>query len=119
MTQRPAPSDEDLDRLLASQLKRTSPKFELRWRQLRAGFGIPAPRRGLSWWLFWPGIATAGLAAFALVTVLRHSSNPAPVPDATAWADVFRLEAALAPAAPLLDRDTRDAVIHLPTPAEL
>ncbi|MEX2045500.1 MAG: hypothetical protein WD941_09120, partial [Opitutus sp.] len=54
------PSDAEIDRLLASRLKHTSPEFEMRWRELRGELAGRRPsRRGQWWssWLLWPGVA--------------------------------------------------------------
>lgn len=115
------PSDADLDRLLASRLKRTSPEFELRWRELRARLVAAPPTRRRSWirWLLWPGLATAALAAAALVLTLRHASpDPVALRHAT-FENLIALDAALAPAAPLFDPENREAVLHLPAKTQL
>lgn len=120
MNPSPTPSDEDLDRLLASQLKHTSPEFEQRWRELRAGL-VAQPRASLRLpslrWLRWPGFATAAVVVLAVVLVLRYSPRPSTGPAPALHAELFSLDAALAPAAPLLDHEIRDAVIHLPAAA--
>ena len=111
----PEPSDDELNRLLASRLKRTSPEFEQRWRELRASFTRPAPRRWLPWTrvLGWPGLATAALAALTVVVVLR-SPRPGPAnPGPADFEELFALDAALAPALPLLEAENREAVLHL------
>jgi hypothetical protein len=115
------PSDEDLDRLLASKLKHTSPEFELRWRELRRRFAHqPARRRFHVYrWLLWPGLATAGLTAAALVFVVRGYRRLPTVPDPAPFAELFALDAVLAPGTALLDGETRDAVLHLPAQTEL
>ncbi|PTY00124.1 hypothetical protein [Opitutus sp. ER46] len=109
------PTDRELDRLLGSQLNRTSPAFEQRWRELRGDLvGRTGPRRP-NWtrWLWWPGLATAGLAAVALFLVTR-SPAPAIAPaDAARFEELIALDAALAPARPLLDTENRDALIQI------
>ena len=109
------PSDDELDRLLARQLKRTSPEFEQRWRELRATFAQPAPARSLRLpaWLMWPGLATATLATLAVVFVFRSSRPAPPAPNVAAFEELLALDAALAPATALFDAENRDAVLHL------
>lgn len=113
------PSDAELDRLLAARLRRTSPEFELRWRELRAGFGARPARRPLfaGWWL-WSGLASAGAAALAAFLVVRTPPAPAPARTA-AFEELVALDAVLAPAAVLLEPETRDAVLHLPASSNL
>jgi hypothetical protein len=116
------PSDDEIERLLSSRLKRTSPEFELRWRATRArlvGRGDSAQSR-LRWWL-WPGLATAVAAALLAVILIRR---PAPVPPtrtptSVSFEQLLALDAALAPATPLLDPENRDAVLHLPPRSNL
>jgi hypothetical protein len=109
------PSDSELDRLLASQPRRTSREFEQRWREVRAGLGQrPKPLR--EWWHRWwmlPGVATAALAAAALV-VVPQLRTPAPAVDLVAFEELIALDAALARATPLLDPENRDALLFLP-----
>lgn len=114
-----SPSDADLDRLLASHPRRTSPEFELRWRELRASWAAkpatsPGPWR--SWWV-WPGLATAAAAA-ALFVALRPPP-PAPAFNAVAFEELIALDATLARATPLLDAENRDALLHLPAQPRL
>jgi hypothetical protein len=114
-TPRP-PSDSELDRLLASKLRRTSPEFELRWRELRAQLaGSSKPARAV-WprWLLWPGFAGAALAALAVVFVVRRSTPPLADGSRITFAELVALDAALQPAAPLLDGENRDALLNLP-----
>lgn len=118
-TMRP-PSDDELDRLLASQPRRTSPEFEMRWRELRATFGqrrIPARSLWQRWWM-WPGLVTAALAAIALVLTLRLG-QPAPRADILKFEELIALDATLSRATPLLDAENRDALLHLPAEPRL
>jgi hypothetical protein len=108
------PSDSELDRLFASRLRRTSPEFEQRWRELRGELAggphaSPRPRTWLAWWL-WPGLATAACALAVGFLALRPRA-PAPL---VAFEELVSLDAALTPAAPLLEPETREALIHLP-----
>lgn len=108
------PSDDEIDRLLAARLRRTSPEFELRWRELRGSFRSSPALRTRIWprWLLWPGLATAAVAVVVVTVNLRHRPvGPAPAAE---FAQLLALDAALAPAAPLLEPETRDAVLHLP-----
>lgn len=112
----PPPSDPELDRLLGSKLRRTSPEFEARWRQLRAELaGARVPARA-SWtrWLLWPGLATVTLAAVALVFVLRRAPAPTSAPQPVTFEELIALDAALQPASSLLVAENRDALLHLP-----
>lgn len=112
------PTDRELDRLLASRLERTSPDFELRWRALRAT--LAGQRTGLaSWrrWFVWPGLAIASAAAVALLLVFRTPSVPPSANQAAVFQQLLALDAALQPALPLLDGESRDAVLHLPVSA--
>ncbi len=114
-TPRP-PSDSELDRLLASKLRRTSPEFELRWRELRANLGggrAPA-RAGWPRWLLWPGFAGAALVALAVVFVVRRSTPPLADGSRITFEELIALDAALQPAAPLLNGENRDALLNLP-----
>lgn len=120
MNPNPPPSDADLDRLLASRLRRTSPEFELRWRELRHGFvAPPAPKP--SWraaWAFWPGLVTAAVAVFVGVLMVRQSPTQPPR-EFAAFEELLALDAALAPATPLLDAENLDALLHLRAGANL
>ncbi len=115
------PSDSELDRLLASRLKRTSPEFELRWRALRGELVGRRPSRQRRWpqWILWPGVTAGLLAAIALVL---HQPQP-PATDArsnlVAFEELIALDAALAPALVLLDSDNRDVLLHLPAASQL
>ena len=107
------PSDRELDRLLGSRLKRTSPEFEQRWRELRATLGV-APRR--PWFrlpsvVLWPGLAVAVLGLATVVLVLRPAPGARPAQEEE-FAALIALDRALAPAAPLLETENRDAVLH-------
>jgi hypothetical protein len=115
------PSDRELDQLLASRLKRTSPDFELRWRELRAQFAgdTAAPRFRIRPWWVWPGLATAALAFAVTVILQRHVSLPPVAPGPVSYEELFALDAALAPATALLNGENRDAVLHLPVNTNL
>jgi hypothetical protein len=110
------PSDADLDRLLASQLRRTSPEFEQRWRTLRGKLAGPRPRALTAWlrWLLWPGLPTLAAASLAVVLVLRQSPPAPAAPGPVTFEELIALDAALQPARSLLVAENRDALLHLP-----
>lgn len=114
------PSDPEIDRILAARLRRTSPEFEQRWRELRAGFvAAPAARPRFAGWWLWSGLASAGAAALVAFLLLRLAP-PAPAPaPAARFEDLVALDAALAPASVLLEPETRDAVLNLPASRNL
>lgn len=115
------PSEAELDQLLGSQLTRTSPEFEQRWRELRNSFE-PGARARRSWmrpWLIWPGLATAALAVALTIAVRRDGGPFNPVAPAPAFEELLAWDAALAPATPLLPAENREAILHLPAPANL
>ena len=114
------PTDDELDRLLASRLQHTSPEFELRWRELRGELaGRTTPRRVFGRrWLPWLGVATAGVATVALVTTVWHPAPRRPA-DPAVFEELIAMDAALARATPLLDPESRDALLHLPSATSL
>lgn len=111
------PDDDDLDRLLERGYRDTSPEFEARWvalkRELRQR---PAPR--LRWLA--AGRLTGWLGAMGAVAVIAFIffavRPPAPpAPELTPQLrELLTLDAALAHAQPLLDDETRAALLHLP-----
>ena len=114
------PTDAELDRLLASRLQHTSPEFELRWRELRGELagGTSSPRKFTRRWLPWLGLATAGLGTVALVVVFLQPAPRRPA-DLAVFEELIAMDAALAPARPLLDPENRDALLHLPSATSL
>lgn len=110
------PSDAELDRLLGSKLRRTSPAFEQRWRDLRAELAGTRPPARASWLrrLLWPGLPALAAAAVAFVVVLRRDAPPAAVPAPVSFEELFALDAALHPARSLLAAENREALLHLP-----
>lgn len=114
------PSDDEIDQVLAARVRRTSPEFEMRWRELRAGFTAqPRPRRPF-WasWLLWPGLA-ATVGAAALIIVLQRSPGPTQMTVPITFEELIALDNALQPAKPLLDAESRDALLHLPPQPKL
>ncbi len=109
----PGPSDEDLDRLLSTQVRRTRPEFEQRWRELRGTFNPPRHSRSPWRWAFWPGLATAAALAVLLTFELRTPAGPSS-PGPLSFEELVALDSALSPARPLLQPETREAVINLP-----
>jgi hypothetical protein len=110
------PSDADLDRLLGGKLRRTSPAFEQRWRDLRGELAGTRPRARTSWlrWLLWPGLPTLAAASIAIVLVLRQPPSPPAAPGPVTFEELIALDAALQPARSLLVAENRDALLHLP-----
>ena len=112
------PSDDDIDRLLASQLKDTTPEFERRWVDLKRQLRTAPPRRSLvPAWAAWLGLFSAGVTLVAIFTVLRPGRPEAPavasVPSPM-LAELFVMDEVLARATPLLDAESRDVLLHLP-----
>ena len=119
MTNRRPPTEEEIDRLLASRLADTTPEFEARFRDLQRELRQATARR-LPWWREWRvaglGLALAGAAA--LVLLLRAPSGPGPHPGAAEFSPEFvqLLEAddLLSRAAPLLDAANRELLLKIP-----
>lgn len=105
------PSDDELDALLARRYRDTSPGFEARWvalkRELRRA---PVRPRFAGWRLTgWLGVAAAAACGLFL-------ARPAPPPvlePAPPVREMLALDAALARAQPLLDEETRTALLYL------
>ncbi len=110
------PSDADLNRLLGSKLRRTSPEFERRWRELRGELAGARPRPRASWlrWLLWPGLPAFAAASLAVVLVLRQNPPTPAAPGPVTFEELIALDAALQPARSLLVAENRDALLHLP-----
>lgn len=110
------PTDEEIDLLLARQYRETSPAFEARWRELKRTLrAAPAPRRRgwAGWWLA-GGIGALGAAAVLAILLLPWRLAPPPAPARPAAMELLSLDDALARAQPLLDDETRAALLHLP-----
>lgn len=108
----PPPSDAELDALLARRYRDTSPEFEARWVSLKRDLRqAPAARRLPVWRLAgWLGAA----AAAAVVGLFLSRPAVPPAPELTPQVrELLALDAALARAQPLLDAETRTALLHL------
>lgn len=111
------PSDDDLDTLLRSRLRDTSPEFEARWvdfkRRLRTA---PARRHPIPAWTGWLGIVSAGVTMAAIFLAIHPwRPNAAPMLKLTPELnELFTMDATLEPATALLDVENRDALLNLP-----
>lgn len=110
------PDEPELDQLLASRFKDTSPAFEARWRELRRELRKAPPPA--TWWgawrvLPWLGVA-AGLAAAWALLLHRPAAPAAGEGLPPELAELFEWDASLAAAVPLLDAENRDALLNLP-----
>jgi hypothetical protein len=119
----PTPSDDDIDRLLARRYRDTSPEFEARWvalkRELRQA--PPARVRPLPAWRLtgWFG-AVGALGAAAAIAFVMYSARPptSSSPELTPQvSELLALDESLGRALPLLDEETRAALLHLSTAA--
>lgn len=113
------PSDEDIDRLLASRFKDTTPAFERRWTDLKRQLRTTPPSRPWFAWLRlapWFGVAVAGAAAVVLLLVLHRPATPilSDRPSPT-LEELFAMDEVLVHATPLLNAENRDVLLHLPT----
>ena len=108
----PPPSDDELDALLARRYRDTSPEFEARWVSLKRDLRLaPVARRFPGWRL--AGWFGAAAAAAALGLFFTRPAVP-PAPELTPQVrGLLALDAALARAQPLLDAETRTALLHL------
>ncbi|MBI2496427.1 MAG: hypothetical protein HYV75_00305 [Opitutae bacterium] len=116
---RPAPSDEELDRLLARRYRDTSPEFEARWvalkRELRQA--PPAHARLLPAWRLtgWLGaLGAAAAVAFVVYSTRPPVSSPAAPDLSPQLTELLAMDAVLGRALPLLDEENRTALLHLP-----
>jgi hypothetical protein len=116
---RPAPSDDDLDRLLARRYHDTSPEFEARWVALKRDLRQTRPARArlLAAWRLssWFG-AVCALGTAAGVAFVIYSAQPAPSssPELTPQvSELLALDETLGRALPLLDEETRTALMYL------
>lgn len=111
------PDDTETDRLLARRYRDTSPEFEARWVTLKRDMRQASTTRR---WPVWPALGWMGAvgAAALLVLVVIQPRSPETVPAGPELspqvAELFAMDAALAPAAPLLDEENRTALLHLP-----
>ncbi|MDI1247520.1 MAG: hypothetical protein PSV13_01430 [Lacunisphaera sp.] len=115
---RSTPSDDDLDRLLARRYHDTSPEFEARWVALKRELRQAPPRARLlpAWRLTgWFG-AVGALGAAAAIAFVMYSARPATSssPELTPQVrELLALDESLGRALPLLDEETRTALLHL------
>lgn len=115
-TRRP-PSEEELDRLLASRIKDTTPEFEARWRDVKRELRQSRPRVSLWAWrplLPWAGAAAAVVVAGVVVLQRRPPPVPTFPPATPVLAELYELDATLSSGEVLLDAENRDAVLFLP-----
>lgn len=118
------PTDDEIRLLLERGYADTTPEFEARWVALKRELRQTPPRR--EWWNLagpwrgWLGALGAATAAVALMFFLvRPGAGTAPGPELTPQLrELLALDAALAPAQPLLDDEIRVALLHLPTSPE-
>jgi hypothetical protein len=109
--QPPRPTDDEIDALIARRYCDTSPEFEARWVALKRDLRqAPVPRRDPVWRLAgWFGAAAAATVV-GLFLVRPSAPPPEPSPQVR---ELLALDAALARAEPLLDEETRTALLHL------
>lgn len=112
----PAPSDDELDALLARRYRGTSPEFEARWVSLKRELQQAPPVRHFPGWRLAGWLGAAAAAASLGLFLTRPAVPPAPEPTPP-LSELLALDAALACAQPLLDEETRAALLHL-SPAE-
>jgi hypothetical protein len=112
------PTDDEIDRLLASRFKDTTPEFERRWIDLKRELRTAPRRRPLvPAWAAWLGLASAGVAVMAILFLQhpgRRSGSPSASEPSPALAELFAMDAVLSRATPLLDAENRDVLLHLP-----
>ncbi len=113
-------SDDDLDTLLRSRLRDTTPEFEARWADFRRRLrSAPARRHPPQVWIAaWLGIMSSGVTMAAILLALHPWRPSPPVTSAPGLSpqldELFTMEAALEPATALLDSENRDALLNLP-----
>lgn len=117
MTESRPPSDEEIDRLLASRYRDTTPEFEARWRDLRRDLRRAPVRQPGFAWRGWPVVLAAGGVALVVVLALHPGRKTVPPPAvhfSPAFAELAEMDEILGAAAPLLDPENRAALLHLP-----
>jgi hypothetical protein len=109
-------TDEEIDRLLAGPLPETTPEFEARWLDLKRQWRA-VPVRPPRWrkWPAWTFLALPAAAVVILAFVLEHR-RATPSVAAADFELLLSLDEKLSPATPLLDRDTRSALMHFTPP---
>lgn len=116
---RPTPTDDELDRLLARRYRDTSSEFEARWvalkRELRQA--PPARARFLPAWrpASWLGAvgALGAVATIAFVIYFSRSTTSSSPELTPKMSELLALDESLGRALPLLDEETRSALLHL------
>ena len=112
-------SDDQLDRLLGSRFRDTTPEFEARWVAFKRDLRTASPRRKVvPPWAAWLGLMSSGVALAAILLAIHPWRQSPPPSDglavSPALAELFAMDDALARATPLLDTENRDALLHLP-----
>lgn len=112
-------SNDQLDRMLGSRFRDTTPEFEARWVALKRDLrNAPLRRKVVPSWAAWLGLMSSGVAIAAIVLAIHPWRPTPPPPDdlavSPALAELFSMDAALAHATPLLDAENRDELLHLP-----
>jgi hypothetical protein len=117
-----SPRDAEIDALLARRYRDTSPAFEARWVALKRELRQAPPARRRAWfagWTQWFALGSAVAAAVLAVNVWRRpAAGPVAGEVSPALAELFAMDAVLGRATVLLDAENRDALMHLPTPAQ-
>lgn len=114
---RGTPEDRELDALLGSRLKNTTPEFDARWAELSRQLGAPAPRR-MVWLRPWASAALAAAAAVAVVWWVGRPGGAAPGRAHTeVLEDMAAMDAVLARGTALLDGENRAELLNLPVVA--
>jgi hypothetical protein len=112
-------SDDQLDRMLSSRFRDTTPEFDARWVEFKRHLRTPSPsRRAVPSWAAWLGVMSSGVTLAAILLAI-HPWRPAPphlnrLTVSPALAELFSMDDALAHATPLLDAENRDELLNLP-----
>lgn len=113
-SRRGTPEDRELDALLGSRLKETTPEFDARWAELSRRLASPAPRR-IVWLRPWAGVALAVAAAVAMIWWVGRPGGAAPGrAHAEVLEDMAAMDAVLARGTALLDGENRAELLNLP-----
>lgn len=107
-------NEQDLEKLLAARLQKTSPEFERRWTDLKRELRLH-PRHQRGSWIPWSrvtslaGLLGTGLAALALLFVLQQRQ----VPTQT-YTELLELDSELLLALPLTNAEAVDTLLSMP-----